>query len=228
MKTLLIAAGCLGWCALAGYANPIHFYFSTTDSVSAVPPEYTAGLNPTAAAGDTLYLWVFAQAGDRWNGISLGEDDAGTGAIYDPTWYGGALRRWETGSDFTWEGGTPRMIFGAGVSTLGLGPYEAGLGAPVYTVAGVGGTHYLFADVTLPAGWDGAYFLCVGTGSIAREGGDPFVDTVAFGFDEFGAPDHPIPVTHIFAPESRPDIVPEPASLLLIALVGFFLGRREI
>ncbi len=230
MRKILVAFAVLGLFAMVANANPIQFYFSRSNSAAAVPTEYTTATNPTAAAGDTLYLWAYIQTGNRWNGISLGEDDAATGGIYDSQWFGGVLRRWETGSDFTWAGGTPGQTFGVGVTTLGLGPGELPLGGvtapPAYVgttmyVAGAGGNHYLYGDVTLPAGWDGQYFLKIGDGGIAREGGGPGLDTVFFGFGDEAL------LNNQFGAMSRlPDITPEPASFVLLAIAGLFLRRR--
>ncbi len=65
MSRLFVAVACLGLCALAANANTIRFYFSTTNSVAAVQPEYSASEVPVASPGDTLYLRAFIETGKR-------------------------------------------------------------------------------------------------------------------------------------------------------------------
>ncbi len=219
MRTLCVAIVCLGACAPLANANLIHFYFSTTDGVAAVPPEYIAGENPSAAPGDTLYLWAFVQERDRRNGIYLGEDDAATGGAYNPAWHPYIAPRWEWGSDFSFSDGDELALIA--ISTFGLGPVEELFGEPDLTAPGVGGTHYVVGEITLPADWDGAYFLNVGRGGIAREGSGPHLDVVYLGFG-----DDPLWNDDFGMASTLPDIVPEPASLPLLSLAVLFLRRR--
>jgi hypothetical protein len=198
--------------------------------VAAVPPEYLAGENAAANAGDTLYLWAFVETGDRWIAVSLTEDDPATGQAYNPSWWwsGDAVQRWIDGSDLTFDDGDELALVSFKPAALGLGPEELKVGDPDYTATGVGGNHYLVGEVTLPDVWDGAYFLGVGGWGMASEGGSPGGDYVYLGFLPWGDPELAWIAGAYDIYNMYPDIVliPEPASLFLWGLVALSAPLR--
>jgi len=79
----------------------IELYFSKTNTVTGVPPEYTAKTNPTVVRDQPAYLWAAILLGDVCRNVDLMSDrDVTGGTMYNPSWGGGAMRRWETSSDF--------------------------------------------------------------------------------------------------------------------------------
>ena len=222
MRNVIAAVVCLVLVAGVASANDIHLYFSTQGDNSAVPAEFTTGVNPgPVAAGDLIYLWAnIDPAGDIWNGLSL-DLTVGNAVVSSPAYNPGSgpNTRWNPGSDL--EFGGDNHMFGVSVTELGLGNVLEPMIAPGYNV----GTHWLIAEVQFDA-LNGNEFLAVGAEGIARMGGGPGLDDVYFGFDLAGAPDGPIPNNAFGQTSVYPDIIPEPASLLLLGLAGLALRRR--
>ena len=220
MRNIVAAIVCLVLVAGVASANDIHLYFSYQGDNSAVPAEFTAGINP-GYTGSPVYLWANITTGDIWNGMSL--DLFGTNAVVPSPLYNPGTTpntRWNPGSDL--EFGGDNHAFGVSVTELGLGNSLEPIIAPGYNV----GTHWLLGEIVFDAAGGNGTFLEVGDQGIARSGGGPGLDDVYFGFDLAGMPDGPIPNNGFGQISTYPDIIPEPASLLLIGLAGLALRRR--
>lgn len=226
MSKIVVGMGCVGLLAGLGFAqdagtytNDLHLYFSYQSDNSKIPPEYVAGVNPIYT-GDPVYLWAHVGPGDIWNGLSLDltvNDAVSPSPLYNP---GTPPHiRWNYGSDLDFGG--DNHVFGVAVTEWGLGnPFEP-LTAPEYSI----GMHWRVGEVSFDE-FGGVEYLAVGAEGIARMGGGPGLDDVYFGFDAAGAPDGPIPNNAFGQTSVDPDIIPEPASLLLLGLAGLALRRR--
>ena len=223
MRNIVAAIVCLVLVAGVASANNIHLYFSYQGDNSVVPAEFTGGANPVYQPGVPVYLWANLEAGDIWNGMSL--DLFGTNAVVPSPLYNPGTTpntRWNPGSDL--EFGGDNHAFGVSVTELGLGNSLEPLIAPGYNID----THWLLGEVVFDAAGGVGTFLEIGDQGIARSGGGPGLDDVYFGFTEPapGQPDGPIPNNGFGQISTYPDIIPEPASLLLIGLAGLALRRR--
>lgn len=219
--------GLMAVALLAGVASaaPIHFYFSHQSSTASVPPEWTTQTNLVSTAGTPVYLWARLTLGERWVGIGMVYDqDITAGMMENPSWgFGGATKRWETGSDFDPVG--PAFVFPSGppnnhivlvaVAMPGLG---GDANDPGYVVEGGTHLHYRVGWLT-PAALP--MRMGIGLAGIARSGGTAGGDLVFFGFGDAGLPNNTF---HGFS--ALPDIVPEPASLMLLGLAALALRRR--
>lgn len=238
----------LGFAAAAAVAlaqptgHDIHFYFSlqpppALGGPNQVPPEYVSGTNPVMMPGQTAYLWAFiidpdpaSGMWDVWNGMNLMLSRPAVGAAYNPS-MGGALTRWESGCDFTWEDDPQNDILLAAVHTWGLGnEYEFTMfqNAPGLGKYFAGGPtqptlHWAVAPVIIDE--YSPVYLGIGPGGIARRGGVEYGDRVAVGFTPEGQPDY-VPYGEPWSVYPDLYVIPEPATLLLLALSILPLRRR--
>ena len=220
MRKVLVAIVCLGLFAAVANANDLLLYFSNQGDNSMVPDEFTNAVNPTYA-GAPIYLWAFLGDVDEWNGLAL--DVTANAALdvsvqYNPSSILGS--RWNANSDLDFVGDD--HTFAVAVTEWGLGSPIEPIMNPEYSI----GRHYMVGELNLGAPDFVEEFLAVGTGGIARRGGDPNDDGIYIGFDDMGAWDGPVRGDDIGATTRFADIVPEPASLLLLGLAGLALRRR--
>ncbi len=241
MRKVLTIVACLGMMAVVANANDLHIYLGTPVDTAAFVADDGGLAHPvvTDPVGQVTY-GVWAETGVDWDAgtwdvwIGIAVDYMTTGgvsvvsSVMDnsdhlpgiPTAY-----RWEASSDF---GGTDGFFLVA-VTRYGLGgmlPGDAG-GVPAdmwaYTPEmGVSGFVYWLGNITLACDAPGELYLGVGTGGIARQGGDVDSDLIYFGAadgmrgDAFAQ----FPTVPLLT------CIPEPASLLLLGLAGLVLRRR--
>lgn len=221
MIRMIAIVVCLGVLGVAAPANPLHLYFSTSNSVANVPGEFVIGTNPTVLVGETAYLWAHVLPGDIWNGISLDilYSDVSAGEMYNP--YAGPYppdQRWNPGSDLNPVG--DNHMFAVAVTEWGLGNVAEPLMAPGYNVD----AHWLVAEMSFDNIAD--VYLMIGPQGYAGPG----QETIYFGFDPWGNPDPgvggPIPYPSVYADLH---VVPEPAavSLLLVCVLTVLARRRR-
>ena len=218
MKKAIIALACLGLLAGVANANEIRLYLSESDTA----PDMT--VTPTImadAAPVTLYLWADVTPGDKWIGISLNVDIDGAGPaliddsiIYDRMVMG-VLPSWNPGSDFDFAPDNYAAV--AAVTEQGLGGV---LDVPDFEDS------YIIGELTLDCLEEGAtdLYLTVGASGVARQGALPGEDTIYFGWGDAGVASNEVGVRTAL-PEAIV-CVPEPASLILLSLVGLVLRRR--
>jgi hypothetical protein len=242
MRKVLTIVACLGMMAVVANANDLHIYLGTPVDTAAFVADDGGLVHPvvTDPVGEVTY-GVWAEVGvdwtsgvvDVWNGIAV--DYMATGGVtvvdslmnnddHNPSPLQTAYR-WEDSSDF---GGTDGFFLVA-VTRFGLGgllPADVGGTPPdmyAYTPEiGVSGIKYWLGNITLACDAPGDLYFGVGSGGIARQGGDVDTDLVYFGSadgmrgDAFGE----------FASAPMLTCIPEPASLLLLGLAGLVLRRR--
>jgi hypothetical protein len=223
MKKAIVAMMCMGLFVAGANANSIYFYFSTSGSAASIPAEWTAGVNPTLpASGGLIYLWAYVPAGDVWNGVNLTVENsiAGASPMYNPTVVG-AGQRWNNGSDLDFY--SDKEAFGVAVEEWGLGNASESSVLPAYSIS----RHFRVGQIDFASGFNGAEYLHVGNGGIARHNGGAGLDTIYFGFAPDHTPDGPI-LNNAFGVRSQyPDIIPEPAGLVLFALGAAALRQRK-
>ena len=218
MRKVLVAIMCLGLVATVANANDILFYFSNQADNSGVPAEFTGAVNPVPAA-PIVYLWAYLGATDEWNGVALDltiNNALPDSPMYNPTHAAG--QRWNNNSDLDWVG--DNHAFGVAVTEFGLGSALEQILLPDWSID----RHFMVGEITMPGASE--EFLAVGVGGIARRGGDVLTDGIYFGFTPGGAWDGPLRGDDLGAVSAFSDIVPEPASLLLLGLAGLALRRR--
>jgi len=189
----------------AAQASVVEFYFSPTNSLSGVPNEYTANINPTVLLDQKAYLWVAVLRPDIWNGINMGWDQDVTGGfMYNPSWGAPITRRWETSSDFN---PVPDDLINL------VAVVAAGLGEPAdplhYFDAANNRGHYVLGELSFSTPAEVRMFA--GGGGITRKGGGTR-EIVIFGR---GGPNDP----DLY-------VVPEPTGLLLLGIAAVALRRR--
>ena len=238
MRKFTVALMCLGMFAAVAHAqggSDLELYFSTTGAGDVVPPEYAAYENPTISAG-TFYLWAFVLTDDLWNGLALENQGALAigGQMYnDPIPVLGNIR-WEPAPASDLDPTDDQYIFGFSVQQMGLGSATEATGdayfgwdyfIPGTNHAGTEGGHYLVAEYQFDSLDE--VFLAPGIGGISLSGSGPGENDVYFGFNADGTDrDAPVADNAVGIPSAVADIVPEPASLLLLALAGLALRRR--
>jgi hypothetical protein len=226
MKKALIVLVCVGLLAGVANASDIGIFLgeSAVEVSDGVTPEFTCDDAPK-----TLYIWADLVDGDRWIGISMNVDFDGAGAVlvetselydrYVPP-ATPLLPSWNPGSDFSFVGDNYAAV--AAITEQGLG---GALDVPTIDNGGRG--YYLIGELTIdcldPFEATDLY-LTVGASGIARAGAVPGEDDIYFGFG-----DDPVASDATGVRTALPEAiiaVPEPASLLLLALVGLALRRR--
>ena len=230
MRNVLAVVLCLGLFAAVANAqgSVLHLYFSETGAGDVIPPEWAAQTVPVLPPGPgSAYLWAFVITDDLWNGLALenhGSNATGGQMYNDPIPVLGNIR-WEPppGSDLD---PTPdNYIFGFSVQQMGLGDSNEATGDAYfgwdYFVPGTGGGHYLVAEYDFDGSAD--VFLAPGAGGISLSGAGPGDNSVYMGFGDGPVADNAVGETTELA-----DLIfiPEPASMLLLGLVGLFLRRR--
>ena len=138
----------------------VEFYFSKTNRLGAVPPEYTDNINPTVVPDQPAYLWAVVVRGDVCDSVSAAWDRNVTGGImYNPSWGARPYWRWETSSDFDPTDGEIHLV---AVNMGGLGGDERD---PLSYIE-PGGTkwHFLVGDVSFRT--YGPVYLMLGFGGI--------------------------------------------------------------
>ena len=191
----------LGLCLVAttNAQSSIRFYFSETDALDAVPPEYYAQTNPVIEPGQEVYLWAMVTWGDTWIGVDLqfnGADGVASGQMYNPMW-GGLTTRWFGGSDLD-PADDERVLMLAITTAVGLGD----VADPMMVFGELWDLHYLVGEVTFDGA--GEVYLEIGPAAIERLGGSGF-DLVHFGFG-----DAPLLVSQVGATSDLPDVTVGP------------------
>ena len=222
MKKALIALVCVG--LLAGVASASDIGIFLGDAADAV----SEGVTPAFECDDspvTLYIWADVVDGDKWIGIAMNVDIEGcatlidTSAFYDRQVMG-VLPSWNPGSDFSFVGDNYAAV--AAIT-------EQGLGGPldVPDIDNGGRGYYLIGELTVECCdpcVETALYLTVGASGIARAGAVPGEDDIYFGWG-----DDPVASDATGVRTALPEAIvciPEPASLMLLALVGLALRRR--
>ncbi len=223
MKKALIALVCVGLFAGVASASDLGIFLgeSATEVSDGVTPTFTCDDAPK-----TLFIWADVKDLDKWIGISMNVDFQGAGAelvetseFYDRMILG-VLPSWNPGSDFSFVGDNYAAV--AAIT-------EQGLGGPldIPDIDNGGRGYYLIGELTIdcldPFEATDLY-LTVGASGIARAGAVPGEDDIYFGFG-----DDPVASDATGVRTALPEAiiaVPEPASLLLLALVGLALRRR--
>ncbi len=244
MRNILVAVACMGMFAMVANANDLHLYLGSPVDTAAFVPDDGGLVHPvvTDPVGQVTY-GVWAEVGINWSTfvsdkwIGIGVDYMTTGGVtvidslmnnddHHPSPVVQAYR-WEDSSTFASTDG----FFLVAVTRLGLGgllPSEVTGGFPPYDMYsyapsfGSGPLTYWLGNITLACDAPGELYLGVGTGGIARQGGDVDSDLIYFGAaggmrgDAFGQ----------FPSVPMLTCIPEPASLLLLGLAGLVLRRR--
>ena len=222
MKKTIIALVCVG--LLAGAANASDIRIFLGDAADAVTPdttpEFTCDDSPV-----TLYIWADVVDGDKWIGISMNVDIEGCATLIETSEFYdrmilGALPSWNPGSDFSFVGDNYAAV--AAIT-------EQGLGGPLDVPdidAGARG-YYLIGELAVECcdPCEAAeLYLTVGASGIARQGAVPGEDDIYFGWG-----DDPVASDVAGVRSALPEAIvciPEPASLMLLALAGLALRRR--
>jgi hypothetical protein len=203
-KTLCALTG-LAVLASVANAETINFFASTSGTDGAIPAEM-----PAVMPGDTLYLWADTRApqNGKWLGFDFAIDGA-EGSVFQ-----GEIERWEADSDLTVD---PRASV-VSVTSNGLGGF-AEFGDSLYDGAA---QTYAVAMLTVTGDpgttVDMSLFAAVHLGSAPGEDMAAISGGDAVANDLFSESD---PLTGTLA-----TIVPEPTSLVLLALAGLAIRRR--
>jgi len=191
-------------------ANRIEFYFSTSDSLAAIPAEYAAKTIPTVDVGQKAYLWAYVQSSSiQWSvvSISFAGSPCTSGVMYEPvTWSiddptQSYWRRWNVDTDVNPIGDNFVHMVGVpgngGVTGLGKNfapaPDEETPADGDYLTVGApdnpGTTrHFLIGEIDFGA--PGQVYMNVGAGFIIKIGtSKPPTDDIYFGFGG-GAKEH--------------------------------------
>jgi hypothetical protein len=244
IKKFLRLAACLGVLGVLADAGDLHIYLGTPQ----YPEPWGAGsvsddgglMHPvvTDPVGEVTYgVWAEIEvdwgAGtwDVWNGIGVHYMTTGGVTVVDSVMNNdshapcGWACRWEDSSDFGGADG----FFLVAVTRYGLGgmlPPDFGVYPPdTYSYVptmGSGPLKYWLGNITLACDAPGELYLGVGTGGIFRQGGSAATDLIYFGSAEGMRGDAfaEFPTVPLLT------CIPEPASLLLLALAGMVLRRR--
>lgn len=164
-------------CAVPASAqSSIHLYFSHSDDLTQLPPEYAEGVNPTVNMGETIYLWASVMLFDEWDLVTLEFDGPPItgGEMYNPNGM-----RWNSGSDLDPAG--DNSVACIALTTIGLSPSDPHYSEGLFR-------HHLLGEMQF--GGDGDVFLTIG-GGLHRRDGSP-LDQVFFGYDPNHVPDGPL------------------------------------
>lgn len=220
-RNVAATIACLLALAAVGSASEIHLYFSHQGNNSAVPPEYDNGENPVYD-GTPIYLWAQTPQGTIWNGLFL-DLTVNTAVAPSPLYNPGTApnTRWDPVSDLDFAG--DNRVWAEAVTQLGLGNMLEPLIAPGFSI----GEHWLVGEVSFEDFFD-QEFLAIPPppGLIPPQPGYPPGTELYFGFTPAGDPDGPIYGYQYGAISAYADIIPEPASLLLLGLAAPLLRRR--
>ncbi len=251
IKKAIPLVACLGALTVVANANDLHLYLGTPYYASGFPYQHPTDFVPDdggfvhpveVGASDpptemTFGVWAEIEvdwgAGtwDVWNGIGVHYMTTGGATVVDSVMNNdshapcGWARRWEDSSDFGGADG----FFLVAVTRYGLGgmlPPDFGVYPPdTYSYVptmGSGPLKYWLGNITLACDAPGELYFGVGTGGIARQGGDVDSDLIYFGSAEGMRGD----AFWQFPSVPLLTCIPEPASLLLLGLAGLALRRR--
>ncbi len=247
MKNVLILV--TGFAVAAATAGDIRISFGEP-SVDADPTPDLPGAYPivvdTADAAFSVTWGVWAEIGidatngsvDQWNAVGVDVVEGGatvttdmSNTDYNPSPFGTQFR-WEDGSDFGGTSGNPETagpnftlinVTRTGLGNASLPPSLGGMDTDSYYNAGEDRLFYLLGTISIdvPQGYEGDIFFGTNTAGFDQSQVDG--ETVTFGSatpltggDLFGA----------IADTAMVSFIPEPASLVLIALAGLAIRRR--